>query len=573
MILYLPIAKATQLSFFDRMQLPTQTKLVHEKSGKTHLQKYHVGNKEEEKIVSLSPRDDYAKNGTRSKAFKAWFGDWERDPEHSSKVVNDKGEPQETYHLSKVRDDKGKPITVYHGTATGGFSEFDFKKTNPLSLYGSGFYFTEDQEIADEYSGKGAEHEFLKPKESLIRIVTRMANKKFRDGDLSSEKTGEIIGLVHAVHISENLKALKKKTSEWGLDIDSYVKQKGGFETKSVFLNIRNPIDINKKMKSSEVENIINSMSEYDWGKNIKVDKCVEKTIKTIKDDMENGIDITFNAIYSELQYQTSSLAIPSHSLQITEWIRSMGYDGITHIGGRVMGNKEHRVWIAFEPNQIKAVSNDGTFDPTTNNMYKAVNHDVIRLPTKKRLVHEKSGKTHVQGFHVKNDDWNTPMQEHTSADTSINATQLPASFKKISWKPGTINADIGGGRFDNATEYLKSMGVENIIYDPYNRSKEHNARAIEKIKNGGANTATINNVLNVIKEPEARQAVIRQAHNAINDNGTAYFLIYEGNGSGNGKPTTKGWQENRTAASYIHEIESVFDKVTKKGNMIIAYK
>lgn len=48
--------------------------------------------------------------------------------------------------------------------------------------------------------------------------------------------------------------------------------------------------------------------------------------------------------------------------------IRAMGYDGITHMGGgRIDPNSErHRVWIVFEPEQVKsATGNQGTFDPT----------------------------------------------------------------------------------------------------------------------------------------------------------------------------------------------------------------
>lgn len=48
----------------------------------------------------------------------------------------------------------------------------------------------------------------------------------------------------------------------------------------------------------------------------------------------------------------------------ITELLKAAGHDGITHTGGKVTGNKEHRVWIAFEPEQIKSIDNRGTFDP-----------------------------------------------------------------------------------------------------------------------------------------------------------------------------------------------------------------
>jgi hypothetical protein len=41
------------------------------------------------------------------------------------------------------------------------------------------------------------------------------------------------------------------------------------------------------------------------------------------------------------------------------------------------------------------------------------------------------------------------------SAATSLN--QVASAFRKIKWNPGTTNVDIGGGRFDKATDYLKS--------------------------------------------------------------------------------------------------------------------
>lgn len=53
--------------------------------------------------------------------------------------------------------------------------------------------------------------------------------------------------------------------------------------------------------------------------------------------------------------------------------IRSMGYDGITHIGGArhaASDGTKHRVWIAFNPEQVKsATGNRGTFEPKSENM------------------------------------------------------------------------------------------------------------------------------------------------------------------------------------------------------------
>lgn len=51
--------------------------------------------------------------------------------------------------------------------------------------------------------------------------------------------------------------------------------------------------------------------------------------------------------------------------------IRAMGHDGITHIGGGRVDNEgpRHRVWIAFDPEQIKSQFNRGTWDATESNI------------------------------------------------------------------------------------------------------------------------------------------------------------------------------------------------------------
>ncbi len=101
-----------------------------------------------EDSAGLSPEEDWQANGTKAASFKQWFGDWENDPNSASKVLNESGEPSEEY-----------PIAVYHGTAFGGFKEFDTSKDSGRNIYGKGFYFTEDKEIANEYTKKDSDLE------------------------------------------------------------------------------------------------------------------------------------------------------------------------------------------------------------------------------------------------------------------------------------------------------------------------------------------------------------------------------------------------------------------------------
>lgn len=56
-----------------------------------------------------------------------------------------------------------------------------------------------------------------------------------------------------------------------------------------------------------------------------------------------------------------------------------------------------------------------------------------------------------------------------SSADTSI--SQIPALFTNKNVQFGKTNIDIGGGRFDLATNYLAQRGTKNMIFDPYTLS------------------------------------------------------------------------------------------------------
>ena len=63
--------------------------------------------------------------------FKSWFGDWENDPDNSSKVV----------------DGEGKPLVVYHGTSR--YGEFDSFKSNT--------YFSSNPDMASWYTSTDEE--------------------------------------------------------------------------------------------------------------------------------------------------------------------------------------------------------------------------------------------------------------------------------------------------------------------------------------------------------------------------------------------------------------------------------
>jgi len=161
---------------------------------------------------------------------------------------------------------------------------------------------------------------------------------------------------------------------------------------------------------------------------------------------------------------------------------------------------------------------------------------------------------------------WNIPEQEITSADTSINTRVPAAGHTALSqnniYKSGEKIIDIGGGKSKNVISMVSRKNKANLkVFDPFNKTSRHNKITSNRFGYGQSNTSTAMNVLNVIKEKANRKKVIEQGYNAISQGQSFYVQIYEGNKSGKGKQTSKGWQENRTLDSYIKEVEAVFGK------------
>lgn len=75
-------------------------------------------------------------NLVRTHEFKAWFGDWENDPENASKVV----------------DENGEPMVVYHGSRSE-FTIFDINKSGESSTPAYvGFWFTPIKKFAYNFA-------------------------------------------------------------------------------------------------------------------------------------------------------------------------------------------------------------------------------------------------------------------------------------------------------------------------------------------------------------------------------------------------------------------------------------
>jgi len=111
-------------------------------------------------------------------------------------------------------------------------------------------------------------------------------------------------------------------------------------------------------------------------------------------------------------------------------------------------------------------------------------------------LISEAEAKADTYGFkedvkfsREEGAPWSTPQQSHTSAGTSIryknpekNAPIIFNNFRKGKIELGPLNADIGGGKHNDITNWLQGKGVENIVIDRFNRDGKHNDAAIARV-------------------------------------------------------------------------------------------
>lgn len=138
------------------------------------------------------------------------------------------------------------------------------------------------------------------------------------------------------------------------------------------------------------------------------------------------------------------------------------------------------------------------------------------------------------------------------------------------------INLDYGGGKYDLGTKYLEKYGIQNLIYDKYNKSYEHNLNILTFTELNKPDSVTLLNVLNVIKEKKERLYCINHSFELLKDGGILIITVYKGNSKGIGTMSKRlTWQENRKLITYIEEIKEVLGEVnlTIQKNYILIKK
>ncbi|MFI5332989.1 MAG: hypothetical protein ACHQVS_02720 [Candidatus Babeliales bacterium] len=121
-------------------------------------------------------------------------------------------------------------------------------------------------------------------------------------------------------------------------------------------------------------------------------------------------------------------------------------------------------------------------------------------------------------------------------------------------------NFDNGGGSFDDTTRYVKdTYDIENVVYDPFMRTKEHNEYVLYLARHKKFDCCTSISVLNVIDIQDARLVHIQLCYDVLKENGSAFFKVWPGDRSGVELKEKGRYQSNRDATYYVAEIKKIF--------------
>lgn len=281
------------------------------------------------------------------------------------------------FKQSQAADDFGMPLMAFHGTMSASLDGFDPTKSSQKNLYGpAAGYFTLSGDIGSEYSLS----KLSRYKRTTSFDSEEQFTKFMNDGDGANgyvyrmSRSGESINVTY---LPESVVAQAAAAGHAPNVIP-------------VYLSVQNAFDIDKAFSWAEIEDI------FDQEPVLKIVRDVLPDIDSLADLIEETLSRTERGaekvanpsaplewkptdrsvnrlVLGDWLYEAIRTAMQRTGLDVgpareltNDILATAGFDGITHIGGRLLGggSKEHKVFIVFKPNAIKSMFNGGDYDP-----------------------------------------------------------------------------------------------------------------------------------------------------------------------------------------------------------------
>ncbi len=288
----------------------------------------------------------------RTPEFKAWFGDWENEPENASKVINPK---------------TGEPLVVYHGS-NAEFTVFDKNKigtTTDNGIRGKGFYFSPNKNLVSMNYGSNVMESFLNSRQPFNPL-------KFNSGETLSEHLGIDDGM-----FSFTPNADFKVYQPYSSSLTSAIKE-NGYDGVSYPNRLENVV-----FEPNQIKSATNNTGAFDHSNaDIRFSKSLQKPDRLEKLRQAKPIEISGNEIpYSDdfKQYRKNILKYGLEQIK-GDYVNKDTGRKITVVRGSVNELMHHDMSSEAHIQSITAVPRiieEGIYIDTLPNEDRAKNPDI----------------------------------------------------------------------------------------------------------------------------------------------------------------------------------------------------
>lgn len=420
-------------------------------------------------------------------------------PESAQDAINQIRETPEFknwFEGSAATTDDGKPEPLYHGSNAAGFNEFSQENLSPYSLYGPGVYMTNSPDLAGEYAGFNKEGKPLPAIFGSPAFRGNIALKDIRDYFTPGKIVKSYGGYdkVIAFHEPEPNAAYPK--NHWSVDVVETDKngnpkygarvrnhssppdklnfaQEKGKAVYPLVASIKNPFDMDSNFSEEDAQQLFGKYNQTGWiqdlfdgQKTVNGDKLYNAASKAFGRFEDEGVEVPEDQ-------KTEPVFPPGDSAKeaVNNLLKSNGYDGIKHTGGKIRGGVPHQVWIAFDPSQVKS-----TFDTLGQKLVTNIHipEEIQNLVRKAKDSLSDEQKQHIERW----------MNAYHAVANGLddNETKVYQMLRKMDDHTWNIGNAMG----------LIRTKIENHIHQIWDRpSTEIGNQTVQEGRTGGFETTT----------------------------------------------------------------------------------
>lgn len=453
------LAKAVNLSYTKELSLFDDIDLQDNLDGPV---RFSVAEDEANSIVEKAKADGTfmkAPNGkpsnlnerqwaqVRTTSFKNWFGDWEKEPSSSSKVIDENGEPLVVYH--------GGPYRFYE------FDKSKMGRTTQAESAKRGFFFTDSRSLADLFAEGAA------------------------DGSINEAELIDYIKRELSIKPDEDIKRFFDAYKESDLAYEEFLEENDGYSDYDFlrgYVYEYIPTDVEKSSERELMVNyILDSIEKEIWSGWFDSGSAISKKLSSM--DIEWGhTEPVFlnlrNPIVDDIKrdYYNEGESI-NPMAPVMDSARRLKRDGVIFTGIYEEGRHQKEIqYVVFEPNQIKtAVDNNGEFSADNDDIrysigvtqkMDAVFQDAFEqnnVELARELLDRaaKNAGYKYKGFHGSNAVFNTFDPAKLGSRNWLAPSASMGFFASSSRK--TAEAYTGLNSMDSASLFLNNDAQDNM--------------------------------------------------------------------------------------------------------------